>query len=108
MLQRATRKKSGCTEVYLIRRTFDQFRYENSINTTITSFSVFLLLFLGTMLKITPAEIITFSKVGNELVGTVDVVNNVKYSITYKVMQKYKSILFFNLSFITTKYDNFQ
>lgn len=37
------------------------------------------------MLKITPAEIITFSKVGNELVGTVDILNIVKYPITYKV-----------------------
>lgn len=37
------------------------------------------------MLKITPAEIITFSKVGNELVGTVDILNIMKYPITYKV-----------------------
>lgn len=38
------------------------------------------------MLKIAPAEIITFSKVGNELVGTVDIYNIVKYPITYKVI----------------------
>lgn len=37
------------------------------------------------MLKIAPAEIITFAKVGNELVGTVDIYNIVKYPITYKV-----------------------
>lgn len=37
------------------------------------------------MLKISPAEIIAFSKVGNELIGTVDIVNIMKYPITYKV-----------------------
>lgn len=41
---------------------------------------------LGTMLKIAPAEIITFSKVGSELVGTVDISNISKCPITYKVM----------------------
>lgn len=40
---------------------------------------------VGTMLKIVPAEIITFTKVGNELVGTVDILNIVKTPITYKV-----------------------
>lgn len=40
---------------------------------------------LGAMLKIAPAEIITFTKVGNELVGTVDICNIVKCPITYKV-----------------------
>lgn len=39
------------------------------------------------MLKITPAEIIPFVKVENELVGTVEIQNIVKYPITYKVMK---------------------
>lgn len=38
------------------------------------------------MLKIAPTEVITFSKVGNELVGTVEIFNIVKYPITYKVI----------------------
>lgn len=42
--------------------------------------------YIGTMLKIAPAEIITFSKMGNELVGTVDIYNIVKHPITYKVL----------------------
>lgn len=39
------------------------------------------------MLKITPAEIIPFVKVENELVGTVEIQNIVKYPITYKVLK---------------------
>ncbi|XP_031618036.1 motile sperm domain-containing protein 2-like [Contarinia nasturtii] len=39
----------------------------------------------GNMLKIAPAEIITFSKVGTELIGSVDIFNIVKYPITYKI-----------------------
>lgn len=39
------------------------------------------------MLKITPAEIIPFTKKDDELVGTVDIQNIVKYPITYKVIK---------------------
>lgn len=37
------------------------------------------------MLKISPGETITFQKTGNELLATVDIINMVKYPITYKV-----------------------
>lgn len=47
--------------------------------------TVFLCRFIGKMLKIAPAEIITFLKVDNELVGTVDIQNIVKFPIIFKV-----------------------
>lgn len=49
-------------------------------------FHAFIFVFIvGTMLKISPAETITFQKTGNELLGTVDITNVVEYPITYKV-----------------------
>lgn len=37
------------------------------------------------MLRITPPEIIRFSKIDDEFIGAVDILNIVKYPITYKV-----------------------
>lgn len=39
-------------------------------------------------MKIAPAEIITFTKVGSELIGTVDIFNVINFPITYKVCEE--------------------
>lgn len=60
--------------------------------------SVFIfVLCVGNMLKIAPAEIITFTKVGSELIGTVDIFNVVKYPITYKVIRPFIDKKYFAL-----------
>lgn len=45
----------------------------------------FVFISFAVMLKISPGETITFQKTGNELLGTVDIINVVDYPITYKV-----------------------